>query len=142
MIQRWKREQSAGDQTALQVHFLYVFQENFDDDFCQTDCVPSNPSSLLVEECNKNNISKTQNDPTVDFIDMTTRVLLVFSKIAALSLSAFLYFFFFYFLFDWWPLCSFTDTFFYNYNFVPHSCFYVFYFIFFVNYLVYFRLNR
>jgi hypothetical protein len=44
MIQRWKREKSAGDQTALQVHFLFFFQEMFDDDFCQMDCVPSNPS--------------------------------------------------------------------------------------------------
>jgi hypothetical protein len=58
-IQRWKREKSAGDQTALQVHFLFVFQEISDDDFCEMDCVPSNPSAPLVEECNKNNISKT-----------------------------------------------------------------------------------
>jgi hypothetical protein len=43
MIQRWKREKSAGDQTALQVHFLLVFQEISDDEFSQTDCVSSNP---------------------------------------------------------------------------------------------------
>jgi hypothetical protein len=48
MIQQWKREKSVGDQTALQVHFLFVFQEISDDDFCQMDCVPSNPSGQLV----------------------------------------------------------------------------------------------
>jgi hypothetical protein len=41
------------------VHFLFVFQELSDDDFCQMDCVPSNPSGKLVAKCNKNNISKT-----------------------------------------------------------------------------------
>jgi hypothetical protein len=94
MIQRWKREKSAGDQTALQVHFLFVFHEIPDDDFCQMDCVPSNHSSQLVDEYNENNTSKTQLDPTVDSRDMTTRALLVFSKIcSSLPLSAFLYFF-------------------------------------------------
>jgi hypothetical protein len=52
MIQRWKREKLAGDQTALQVHFLFVFHEITDDDFYQTDYVPSNRSGQLVEECN------------------------------------------------------------------------------------------
>jgi hypothetical protein len=37
MIQRWKREKLVGYQTALQVHFLFVFQEMSDDDFGQTD---------------------------------------------------------------------------------------------------------
>jgi hypothetical protein len=83
MIQRWKREKSAGDQTALQVHFLFVFQEMPDDDFCQTDCVPSNRSGQLVEECNENNISKNQHDPTVDSRYMATEALLVFSKICS-----------------------------------------------------------
>jgi hypothetical protein len=59
MIQRWKREKSAGDQTALQVHFLFVFQDISDDDFCQMDCAPANPSGQLVDKCNKHNISKT-----------------------------------------------------------------------------------
>jgi len=103
MIQRWKREKSAGDQTALQVHFLFVFHELPDDNFCHTDCVPSNRFGQLVEECNENNISKTQLDPTVDSRDMATGALLVFSKIcSSLPLSAFLYFFsflsFFFFL--------------------------------------------
>ena len=34
-IQRCKREKSVGDQTAVQVHFLFVFQDIFDDDLCQ-----------------------------------------------------------------------------------------------------------
>jgi hypothetical protein len=45
MIQQWKGEKSADNQTALQVYFLFVFQDISDDDFYQTDCVPSNPSS-------------------------------------------------------------------------------------------------
>jgi len=76
MIQRWKRDKLAGDQTALQVHFPFVFQEISDDDFCQTDCVPSNPSGQLVEECNENNISKTKHNPTVDSRDIATGALL------------------------------------------------------------------
>jgi len=95
MIQRWKREKSAGDQTALQVHFLFVFQEIPNDDFCQTDCVPSNCSGQLVEECNERNISKNKHEPTVDYRDMATGALLVFSKIcSSLPLFVFLYFFF------------------------------------------------
>jgi hypothetical protein len=97
MIQRWKREKSVGDQTAMQVHSLFVFQEIFDDAFCQKDCVPSNPSGQLVEECNNNNISITQHDPTVDSRDMTTGALLVFSKIcSSLSIRFSLFFSFFF----------------------------------------------
>jgi len=116
MIQRWTREKSAGDQTALQVHFLFVFHDIPDDDFCHTYCVPSNLSGQLVEVCNENNISKYKHDPTVDSRDMATGALLVFSKIcSSLPLSAFLYFFlfFFFFFFNWWPLCSFIGTFFF-----------------------------
>ena len=99
MIQRWKKETSAGDQTAMQVHFLFVFHEIPDDDFCQTDCVPSNRSGQLVEECNENNISKTQSYPTVDSRDIATRALLVFSKNLQLSpLIRFSLFFFLFFL--------------------------------------------
>jgi len=98
MIQRWNREKSVGDRTALQVHFLFVFQEIADDDLCHTDFGSSNPSGQLVEECNKNNISKTQHDPTVDSRDMTTGALLVFSKIcSSLSIRFSLFFFFFFF---------------------------------------------
>jgi hypothetical protein len=50
------------------------------------DCVPSNPSGQLVKECEKNNISKTQHDSTVDSRDMATGALSVFSKICT-SLS-------------------------------------------------------
>jgi hypothetical protein len=97
MVQRWKREKSASDQTALQVHFLFVFHEIPDDSFCQTNCVPSNRSGQLVEECNENNISNNQYDPTVDSRDMATGALLVFSKIcSSLPLSAFLSFFIFF----------------------------------------------
>jgi hypothetical protein len=106
MIQRWKREKSADDQTALQVHSLFVFQKIADDAFCQTNCVPSNPSGPLVEECNNNNISKTQHDPTVDSRDMSTGALLVFSKICS-SLSIRFSLFFSFFL-NWWPLILFS----------------------------------
>jgi hypothetical protein len=87
-----------GNQTALQVHFLFVFQEISDDDFCQTDCVPYNPSGKLVEECNKNNISKTQHDPTMDSRDMATGALLVFLQNLQLSLYHLFSLFFFLFL--------------------------------------------
>ena len=99
MIQRWKTDKSVGDQTALQVHFLFVFQEISNDAFCQTDCFPSNLSGQLVEKCNKNNISKTKHDPTVDARDMATSALLVFLQNLQLSLyplfSIFFLFFFF-----------------------------------------------
>jgi hypothetical protein len=100
MIQRWNREKSVGDQIALQVYFLFVFQDISDDDFYQMDCVPYNPSSHLVEECNKNDISKTKHDQTVDSRDITTGALLVFSKIcSSLSICFSLIFFFFLFFF-------------------------------------------
>jgi len=66
--------------------FPFIFQEMSNDDLCQMDCVPSNPSGQLVEECEKNNISKTQHDSTVDSRDMAIGPLLVFSKICT-SLS-------------------------------------------------------
>jgi hypothetical protein len=50
MSQRWKREKSAGDQNCTTGEFPFVFQETSDDDFCQTNYVPSNPSGQLVEE--------------------------------------------------------------------------------------------
>jgi hypothetical protein len=104
--------------------------------------VTSNPSSRLVEECEKNNISKTQHDPTMDSRDMATRALLVSPKSALLSLFEFSLLSLTFFFWNWWPLCSFIGTFSPNYNFVPHLCLYVFYFIFHVNYLIYFCLNR
>jgi hypothetical protein len=45
MIQRWKREESIGDQNCPASVFPFVFQEISDDDFYQTDCVLSNPSA-------------------------------------------------------------------------------------------------
>ena len=59
MIQRWKREKSAGDQNCPAGIFPFVFQNTSDDDGCSMDYVPSNPSSQFIEECEKNNISKT-----------------------------------------------------------------------------------
>jgi len=146
MIQRWKRENSAGDQNCSAELFPFVFQKSSDDDFCQTDCVPSNPSGQLVEECEKNNISKTQHEPTVDYRDMATGVLLFLPNSAPLSLAEFFivspsFLFFFLFL----ELVAFgclKYTFSSNYNYIPHLCLYVFYFIFHVNYPVYFCLNR
>jgi len=49
MIQRWKREKSAGDQNCSTELFPFVFQKSSDDDFCPTYCVPSNPSGQLVD---------------------------------------------------------------------------------------------
>jgi hypothetical protein len=77
MIQWCKREKSIGDQNCPVVEFPFVFQETSDDDFCQMDYVPSHPSGQLVEECEKNNISKNQHDPTVNSRDMATEALLV-----------------------------------------------------------------
>jgi len=63
------------------------FLEVFDDDFCQTNCVLSNPSSKLVVECEKNNISKTKHDQTLDARDMTIGALLAPLNSALLSLA-------------------------------------------------------
>jgi len=76
-IQRWKRENSAGDQNCPAGIFPYVFQYPYDDDFGSMDYVPTNPSGPLIEEWKKNNISKYQHDPTVDSRYMATEVLSV-----------------------------------------------------------------
>jgi len=97
MIQRWKRENQLAN--SLASVFPFVFQETSNDDFYQTDYVPSNPSGQLVEECEMKNISTNQCDPTVDSRDMATRELLVSSNSAFLSsrilycLSPFFFFF-------------------------------------------------
>ena len=88
MIQRWMGEKSACNQNCPAELFPF-FQKSFDDDFCHTDCVPSNPSGQLIEECEKKNIFKTQHEPTVDSRDMATRVLLIPLKSALLSLAEF-----------------------------------------------------
>jgi hypothetical protein len=49
MLQQWKREKSVGDQNCPTGVFPFVFQKIADDEFYQMDCVPSNPSSQLVE---------------------------------------------------------------------------------------------
>jgi hypothetical protein len=43
MIQRWKREKSAGDQNFPAGIFSFVFQDTSDDDFCSMDYVPQIP---------------------------------------------------------------------------------------------------
>jgi hypothetical protein len=78
-----------GDQNCLAGVFPFVFQEMSDDDFCLMDCVPSNPSGPLVEECEKNIISKHQHDPMVDSRDMATGALLLPPNFALLSLVEF-----------------------------------------------------
>ena len=78
-----------GDQNYLAGVFPFVFQEMSDDDFCLMDCVPSNPSGPLVEECEKNIISKHQHDPMVDSRDMATGALLLPPNFALLSLVEF-----------------------------------------------------
>jgi hypothetical protein len=99
MIQQWKREKSVGNQNCHAGVFPFVFQEIYDDDLCQTDYVPSNPSSQLVKECEKNNISRNQHNPTVYSRDMATGALLAPPNSALLSLAEFsllsLTFFFF-----------------------------------------------
>ena len=45
------------------------------------------------------------------------------------------------FFFELVAFCCFKSTFSPNYNYVPHLCFYVFYFIFYVNYPVYYRFK-
>jgi len=105
MIQRWKRERSVGDQNCSAGEFPFVFQETSNDDFYQTDYVPSNPSGQLVEECEKNNIPKTKHDPTVDSRDMATGALLVLPNSASLScriLYCLSHTSFFFFL-NYWP---------------------------------------
>jgi hypothetical protein len=88
MIQRWKRDKSTNDQNFPAGVFPFVFQETSDNDFCHRNYVPSNLSSQLVEACEKNNISKHQRDPTVDYRDMATGALLVSSN-SAFSLVEF-----------------------------------------------------
>jgi len=77
MIQRWKRETSANYQNCPASVFPFVFQETSDDDFCQTEYVPSNPSGQLVEECDKTNISKNQHATMMDSRDKAIGALLV-----------------------------------------------------------------
>jgi hypothetical protein len=89
MIQQWKREKSIGNQNCHAGVFPFVFQKIYDDDLCQTDYVPSNPSSQLVKECEKNNISRNQHNPTVYSKDMVTRALLAPPNSALLSLAEF-----------------------------------------------------
>jgi hypothetical protein len=51
--------------------------------------VLSNPSGQLVEEFAKNNISKTQHDPTVATKDMATGALFALPNSTLLSLAEF-----------------------------------------------------
>ena len=132
MIQRWKREKSAGKQNCPVGVFPFVFQETSDDDFCQTDYVISNPSGQLVEECEKNNISKNLHDPMVDSRDMATGALLVPPNSAPLS-SRILYclshpFFLF---FELVVFCCFKGTLSPNYIYVPHIYIYIYIYILF-----------
>jgi len=90
-----------------------------------------------------NNISINQCDPTVDSRDMATGELLVPSNSALLS-SRILYclsppppFFF-----ELVAFFCFKGIFSPHYIYFPHLCIYVFYFIFHVNYLTFFCLNR
>jgi len=134
MIQQWNREKSTGDQNCPAGVFPFVFQETSDDDFCQKDYVPSNPSSQFIQECDKNNRSKNQHDPTVDSRDIATGALLVPSNSAPLSSWILYYlsrlFFSFIFLslfFELVAFCCFKGTFSPNYIYVPHLCIYVFF---------------
>jgi len=147
MIQRWTGEKAVGDQNFSAELFPFVFQKCSDNDLCPKDCFPSNPSGQLVEDCEKNNISKTLYDPTVGSRDMAIGVLLFLPNSAPLSLAEFsivspFFLSFFFLFFELVAFFCFKCTFSSNYNYVPHLCLYVFYFIFHVNYPVYFCLNR
>ena len=137
-----EERESVGDQNCPAGVFSFVFQETSDDDFCQTDYVPSNPSGQLVEECEMKNMSIHKCDPTVDARDMTTGELLVPSNSALLSsrilhcLSPPSFFFF-----ELVAFCYFKGIFSPHYIYFPHLYIYVFYFIFHVNYPVCFYLN-
>jgi hypothetical protein len=89
MLQRWKRENSAGDQSCPASVFPFVFQEMYDDDFYQKNYFLSNPSGQVVEECEQNNISKNQNDLMVAARDMATEASFAPSNSALLSLVEF-----------------------------------------------------
>ena len=138
MIQRWKREKAAGDQTALQVHFLFIFQEMSDDDFRQIELfrpIPPVSQQISVLRTTYPKCSLIQRwRPEI----WPPQYYWFYSKICSSLYRLFSSSFFFFFLTS--GLCSFIGTIFHNYNFVPHSC--VFYFIFHVNYLVYFCLNH
>jgi hypothetical protein len=92
--------------------------------------------------CEKNNISRNQHNPTVYSRDMATGALLAPPNSALLSLAEFSLLSLTFFFFNWWPLWCSKGIFTPNYNFVPHLCLYVFYFIFHVNYSACFYLNR
>jgi hypothetical protein len=135
-----KRDKSAGNQNFSAGVFPFIFQEIADDDFCQTDCFLSNPSGQLVEECDKNNISKPHHDPTVYATDMTIGVLLSPPNSALLSLAEFSLLSLLCFWTGGFFYC-FKDIFYLNYNFIPHFMLLCICFIFHVNYQVYFYLN-
>jgi hypothetical protein len=125
MIQRWKREKSAGDQTALQVHFLFVFHEIPDDDFYQTDVMRTTYPKISMIQRFIPEIWPPEHywfSPKSAALSPYPLFSIIFLLVASLQF--------------------YRHLFFHNYNFVPLSCFHVFYFIFHVNYLVYFCLNR
>ena len=72
--------------------------------------MPSNPSGKLVEECEKNNISKKKHEPTVDSRVMATGALLVPLNSAFLS-SRILYCLSPFFFFELVTFCYFKGTF-------------------------------
>jgi hypothetical protein len=84
-IQRWNRDKSAGDQNCPARVFPFVSQELSDYDIYPMDYVLSKPSGQLVEEREKNNLSKTQHNSTVNSRDMTTEALLAPPNSALLS---------------------------------------------------------
>ena len=142
MIQRQKRDKSTGDQTALQVYFL-LFSRKF-------------PMMISVKRivflpiplvCQQRSVRRTiyqkcsmiqQWIPEIWPLEhyWFLQNLQLSLSIRIFSIVSHLFFF------KWWPLCSFISTFSCNYNFIPRLSLYVFYFIFHINYLVYFCSNR
>ena len=145
MIQRWKREKSAGKQNCPVGVFPFVFQETSDDDFCQTDYVISNPSGQLVEECEKNNISKINMIqrwvPEIWLPEHYWFLPILHLSLAEFSIVSHTFYFLF---FELVVFCCFKGTLSPNYIYVPHIYIYIYiyYFIFHVNYPVCFCLNR
>ena len=136
MLQRWKRENSAGDQSYPASVFPFVFQEMSDDDFY----IKKIMFFQIPPVRQQRSVSKTiyLKTKTIQWwlpeIWPPEHHLLLQILHFSLQLN-FLYCLSLLFL-DWWPLCCFKDIFSINYNFIPHLCLYIFYFIFHINYPV------
>ena len=106
LIQRWQREKLAGDQTALQVHFLFFFRTfpmMISVEWSKFLSIPPVSSQIRVIRTTYPKLSVIQRlNPEI----WPPEYYWFYSKIcSSLSLSVFLFFKFIYsFFFNWWPL--------------------------------------